>query len=126
MMRTAFPAPATLAHLPRRPLLGLRRVSRRPAPDLARAQRPGDELGHGCLGGFKHRGRLGIVYSTHAYGCEWDDDRRNSRVRCEDNTTVAVNPAVYALTACAAVRPTSRAGRSRPRRRPRTSPTARW
>ncbi len=58
----------------------------------------GDDLVHDYLRGVEHDGRLGVLYSNKDYGCEWDYDWRNKRFRREDNTTFAVNIAVYAMT----------------------------
>ena len=54
---------------------------------------------HDYLRGVEHRGRLGVVYSSKDYGCEWDYDWRYKRFQREDNTTFAVNLVAYALTA---------------------------
>ena len=58
----------------------------------------GDDLVHDYLRGIEHRGRLGVLYSNKDYGCEWDYDWKNKRFRREDNTKLAVNIAVYAMT----------------------------
>jgi hypothetical protein len=58
----------------------------------------GDDLVHDYLRGIEHQGRLGVLYSNKDYGCEWDYDWKNKRVRREDNTKLAVNIAVYAMT----------------------------
>lgn len=58
----------------------------------------GDDLVHDYLRGVEHRGRLGVLYSNKDYGCEWDYDWKNKRFRREDNTRLAVNIAVYAMT----------------------------
>ncbi|MGH8084854.1 MAG: DUF4159 domain-containing protein [Lysobacter sp.] len=59
----------------------------------------GDDLIHDYLKGIEIDGRLGVLYSNKDYGCEWDYDWRNKRFLAEDNTRLAVNIAVYALTA---------------------------
>jgi hypothetical protein len=65
----------------------------------------GDDMVHDYLRAVEHpspsgRGtRIGVLYSNKDYGCEWDYDWRNKRFRTEDNTTFAVNIAVYAMTA---------------------------
>lgn len=58
----------------------------------------GDDLVHDYLRGIEHDGRLGVLYSNKDYGCEWDYDWKNKRFRREDNTKLAVNVAVYAMT----------------------------
>ena len=58
----------------------------------------GDDLVHDYLRGIEHDGRLGVLYSNKDYGCEWDYDWKNKRFRREDNTKLAVNIAVYAMT----------------------------
>ena len=58
----------------------------------------GDDLVHDYLRGVEHDGRLGVLYSNKDYGCEWDYDWKNKRFRREDNTKLAVNIAVYAMT----------------------------
>lgn len=58
----------------------------------------GDDLVHDYLRGIEHQGRLGVLYSNKDYGCEWDYDWKNKRFRREDNTRLAVNIAVYAMT----------------------------
>ena len=58
----------------------------------------GDDLVHDYLRGVEHEGRLGVLYSNKDYGCEWDYDWKNKRFRREDNTKLAVNIAVYAMT----------------------------
>ena len=59
----------------------------------------GDDLIHDYLKGIEVDGRLGILYSNKDYGCEWDYDWRNKRFLAEDNTRLAVNIVIYALTA---------------------------
>jgi hypothetical protein len=59
----------------------------------------GDDLIHDYLKGIEIDGRLGVLYSNKDYGCEWDYDWRNKRFLAEDNTKLAVNIAIYALTA---------------------------
>ncbi len=59
----------------------------------------GDDLVHDYLKGIEVDGRLGVLYSNKDYGCEWDYDWRNKRFLAEDNTKLAVNIVVYALTA---------------------------
>lgn len=58
----------------------------------------GDDLVHDYLRAVEHDGRLGVLYSNKDYGCEWDYDWKNKRFRREDNTKLAVNIAVYAMT----------------------------
>ena len=58
----------------------------------------GDDLIHDYLKGIAIQGRLGILYSNKDYGCEWDYDWRNKRFLAEDNTKLAVNIVMYALT----------------------------
>jgi hypothetical protein len=58
----------------------------------------GDDLVHDYLRGVEQDGRLGVLYSNKDYGCEWDYDWKNKRFRREDNTRLAVNIAVYAMT----------------------------
>nr|WP_239488792.1 DUF4159 domain-containing protein [Luteitalea sp. TBR-22] len=58
----------------------------------------GDDLVHDYLRGLEQHGRLGVLYSNKDYGCEWDYDWKNKRFRREDNTKLAVNIAVYAMT----------------------------
>jgi hypothetical protein len=58
----------------------------------------GDDLVHDYLRGVEHDGRVGVLYSNKDYGCEWDYDWKNKRFRREDNTKLAVNIAVYAMT----------------------------
>ena len=59
----------------------------------------GDDLIHDYLKGIEIDGRLGVLYSNKDYGCEWDYDWRNKRFLAEDNTRLAVNIVIYALTA---------------------------
>ncbi len=59
----------------------------------------GDDLVHDYLKGIEIEGRLGVLYSNKDYGCEWDYDWRNKRFLAEDNTKLAVNIVIYALTA---------------------------
>jgi hypothetical protein len=59
----------------------------------------GDDLVHDYLKGIEIDGRLGVLYSNKDYGCEWDYDWRNRRFLAEDNTKLAVNIVIYALTA---------------------------
>ncbi|MBW3551414.1 MAG: FAD-dependent oxidoreductase, partial [Proteobacteria bacterium] len=59
----------------------------------------GDDLVHDYLKGIQIDGRLGVLYSNKDYGCEWDYDWRNKRFLADDNTKLAVNIAIYALTA---------------------------
>ena len=59
----------------------------------------GDDLIHDYLKGIEIGGRLGVLYSNKDYGCEWDYDWRNKRFLAEDNTRLAVNIVIYALTA---------------------------
>lgn len=59
----------------------------------------GDDLIHEYLKGIEIDGRLGVLYSNKDYGCEWDYDWRNKRFLAEDNTRLAVNIVIYALTA---------------------------
>jgi len=59
----------------------------------------GDDLIHDYLKGISIDGRLGVLYSNKDYGCEWDYDWRNKRFLAEDNTKLAVNIVIYALTA---------------------------
>ena len=100
-MRTIFPGPATLSKLPgRHPLYSAFFDFPDGPPQTSHELNGwGDDLVHDYLRGVEHRGRLGVVYSNKDYGCEWDYDWRNKRFRREDNTTFAVNLAVYALTA---------------------------
>lgn len=100
-MRTTFPGPATLARLPgRHPLYSAFFDFPDGPPQTSHELNGwGDDLVHDYLRGVEHRGRLGVVYSNKDYGCEWDYDWRNKRFRRDDNTTFAVNLAVYALTA---------------------------
>ena len=58
----------------------------------------GDDLVHDYLRVVEHHGRVGVLYSNKDYGCEWDYDWKNKRFRREDNTKLAVNIAVYAMT----------------------------
>jgi hypothetical protein len=58
----------------------------------------GDDLVHDYLRGIEQEGRLGVLYSNKDYGCEWDYDWKNKRFRRQDNTKLAVNIAVYAMT----------------------------
>jgi hypothetical protein len=100
-MRTIFTGPDTLARLPRRHALYSSFFAFPDGPPQTSHELNGwgDDLVHDYLRGVEHRGRLGVVYSNKDYGCEWDYDWRNKRFRREDNTTFAVNLAVYALTA---------------------------
>ena len=59
----------------------------------------GDDLIHDYLKGIEVDDRLGVLYSNKDYGCEWDYDWRNKRFLAEDNTRLAVNIVIYALTA---------------------------
>ena len=59
----------------------------------------GDDLIHDYLKGIEIDGRLGVLYSNKDYGCEWDYDWRNKRFLAEDNTRLAVNIVIHALTA---------------------------
>ena len=59
----------------------------------------GDDMVHEYLKAVEHRGRIGVLYSNKDYGCEWDYDWRNKRFRRDDNTTLAVNIVVYAMSA---------------------------
>ena len=58
----------------------------------------GDDLVHDYLKGITVDGRLGVLYSSKDYGCEWDYDWRNKRWLAEDNTKFAVNIVMHALT----------------------------
>ena len=58
----------------------------------------GDDLVHDYLRAVDHHGRVGVLYSNKDYGCDWDYDWKNKRFRREDNTKLAVNIAVYAMT----------------------------
>ena len=58
----------------------------------------GDNIVHDWLNGIERRGRLGVIYSSKDYGCEWDYSWRNKRFRSSDNTKFAVNLVVYAMT----------------------------
>lgn len=58
----------------------------------------GDNIVHDALQGIERNGRLGVVYSSKDYGCEWDYSWRNKRFRSSDNTKFAVNLVVYAMT----------------------------
>ncbi len=59
----------------------------------------GDDLIHDYLKGIEIDGRLGVLYSNKDYGCEWDYDWRNKRWLAEDNTKLAVNIMIYAISA---------------------------
>ncbi|MGQ0800221.1 MAG: DUF4159 domain-containing protein [Pseudomarimonas sp.] len=59
----------------------------------------GDDLIHDYLKGIEVDGRLGVLYSNKDYGCEWDYDWRNKRWLAEDNTKLAVNIVIYAISA---------------------------
>ena len=71
---------------------------RRAAHDVHELNGWGDDLVHDYLRGVEQQGRLGVLYSNKDYGCEWDYDWRNKRFRRDDNTKLAVNIAVYAMT----------------------------
>ena len=57
----------------------------------------GDDLVHDYLKAIIINGRIGVLYSSKDYGCEWDYDFRNKRFLAEDNTKFGVNIVVYAM-----------------------------
>jgi hypothetical protein len=57
----------------------------------------GDDLVHDYLKAIEVNGRIGVLYSSKDYGCEWDYDFRNKRFLAEDNTKFGVNIIVYAM-----------------------------
>jgi len=59
----------------------------------------GDDLVHDYLKAIEIDGRIGVLYSSKDYGCEWDYDFRNKRFLAEDNTKFGVNIVMYAMTA---------------------------
>ena len=59
----------------------------------------GDDLVHDYLKAIEIGGRIGVLYSSKDYGCEWDYDFRNKRFLAEDNTKFGVNIVMYAMTA---------------------------
>ena len=100
-MRTIFPGPGTLAKLPgAHPLYS----SFFAFPTGRRRPRTSSTAGATTwstttCAASSTAAASGCVYSNKDYGCEWDYDWRNKRFRREDNTTFAVNLAVYAFTA---------------------------
>ena len=100
-MHRAFPAPGTLAKLPRAHAIYR---SFFPFPDgppqtAHELNGWGDDLVHDYLRAIEHRGRIGVLYSNKDYGCEWDYDWRNKRFQRDDNTRFSVNIVVYAMGA---------------------------
>lgn len=59
----------------------------------------GDGLVHEYLKAIEIDGRIAVLYSNKDYGCEWDYDFRNKRFMVTDNTRMAVNIVIYAMTA---------------------------
>ena len=57
----------------------------------------GDDLVHDYLQAILINGRIGVLYSSKDYGCEWDYDFRNKRFLTEDNTKFGVNIILHAL-----------------------------
>ena len=99
-MRRAFGGPDMLAKIPNsHPLYrAFFRFADGPPQTSQELNGWGDNVVHDYLRGIERRGRLGVLYSSKDYGCEWDYDWRNKRFRRDDNTKFAVNLVVYAMT----------------------------
>jgi hypothetical protein len=99
-MRAIFPGAGTLAKVPgSHPLYHcFFRFPDGPPQTIHELNGWGDDMVHDYLRGIERRGRLGVLYSNKDYGCEWDYDWRNKRFMRDDNTRMAVNIVVYAMT----------------------------
>jgi hypothetical protein len=99
-MRRAFPGPDTLAKLPKTHAIyrSFFQFPDGPPQTTHELNGWGDDLVHEYLRGVERKGRLGVLYSSKDYGCEWDYDWRNKRFFREDNTRFAVNVVVYVMT----------------------------
>jgi hypothetical protein len=98
-MRRVFPGPQTLAKIPNTHRLYRSFFAFDGPPQTSHELNGwGDDMVHDYLRGVERGGRLGVIYSSKEYGCEWDYDWRNKRFRAQDNTKFAVNLVVYCMT----------------------------
>ncbi len=99
-MRRTFPGPDTLAKLPKTHAIyrSFFQFPDGPPQTTHELNGWGDDLVHEYLRGIERKGRLGVLYSSKDYGCEWDYDWRNKHFFREDNTRFAVNVVVYVMT----------------------------